>query len=185
MRSVDLNPDVGVRLLPNVLLEIDGRKVLSGGDGTYSLLNLPDLSPQVLFAEEESGAIYYAVATPPLEPRSRSLDLLLFPRGIVELETSGGEPEVLTTLEYLEVMTKNNNPADRDRGFHPVTPGDRGGASGAGRGWAVAGRVVLDPEKKARRAPGADAGRRHRRAGLRRSPAGSAAPRCPSSAAGR
>ncbi len=99
---------VGVSPLPNVLVDVSGRKTLTGADGLYALNNVPDLGPQVLLAQEQSASNYYAIRTTPFDPIDLTLSLVLFPQEIVQIvPVDAGVSPVMSRLEYFRRITDN------------------------------------------------------------------------------
>lgn len=104
----DPYPQGIIRPLPNVLVEIGGTKYLTGEDGRFELLGLPDIQDQLMTAEEQSGGEYYALRTDPREPVTRDEELLFFPRDVVIIDPADNNiPSVMERLEFFRRMTSN------------------------------------------------------------------------------
>jgi Matrixin len=102
--------ELSTPLLPlaNVLVEVDGIKSLTDGSGGYSLLNLPDLGPRSVVAQEQSGSNYYVFNSSPLDPVTRDQSIVLFPQEVIEIDSSDpGVAPVINRLEYFRRLTQN------------------------------------------------------------------------------
>jgi Matrixin len=94
--------------LAEVLVEVDGIKSFTDASGAYSLLNLPDLGPRSVVAQEQSGSNYYVYNTSPLDPVTREQPIVLFPQDIVVIDSGDpGVDPVITRLEYFRRLTQN------------------------------------------------------------------------------
>lgn len=95
------------RVSAGVVVEVGSLRGSSGFDGRFSITRIPDLVPRSLVLKEQTGATFYEIDTGPLPMENRDFELLLLPRGIVQLEGvseltyPGG---VIERLDFLKLM---------------------------------------------------------------------------------
>ena len=104
-----------VRPRDGVIVEVLGDKDFTGSDGRFEMGGIADLEPVEMLVEEQSGVVFYPLRTDPLDPVDRDLDLLLLPRGIVEMP--GADPDrfpggQIERLDFLKIMREAENSRD-------------------------------------------------------------------------
>jgi hypothetical protein len=107
--------DTNQPLLPlaNVLVEVAGVKELTDAGGAFALLNLPDIAPQPLIAQEQSASNYYVYQTAAADPVTRDEHIVLFPQEILEIEPATADLDnIMSRLEYVQRMTNNYTGSD-------------------------------------------------------------------------
>ncbi|HKK72166.1 MAG TPA: hypothetical protein VKA86_13180 [Candidatus Krumholzibacteria bacterium] len=99
-----------VEALEGVVLSVGDRFVVTDAAGRFDMPALPDTGDVTLRAVEQSGAQYYELEIHPLEPVDQQFDLVMLQKGVVEIP--GGDPGAISRLEFLRIMTANEEIRD-------------------------------------------------------------------------
>lgn len=99
------------RVSAGVVVEVGTLRGSSGLDGRFAIAGIPDLTRQSLHLKEQSGATYYEIDTGLLPMESRGFQMLLMPRGLVQLE--GVSPVtypggVIERLDFIRLMRESD-----------------------------------------------------------------------------
>ena len=87
---------------------VGSARASTASDGSFRIDPLADIGRWSMSVQEASGSRFYVIDLPSLVPRDRNLDLLLVPRGVVDIPLPVNDwPAQMSRLEFLRRMTGN------------------------------------------------------------------------------